>query len=176
MAATYIAGGSLGTLFPFLIGAGAALDASIAAALPQIVAQVAGMLKLQAGLVLQPPSLAASAALAAKIGVGVSMALTAPSVAVNFSAIAAGIAELSAKLGSLVANLAVSVAFKAALGHAGLHLYSVEGEVGSMGSDLQQIMQTGLPGGSPTDIGFGVLLVAAADPGSIAVIKTLTGL
>lgn len=175
MQVIYVAGGSIGTLLPMSLQAIGALDAQLALMLPDIAAKIAGALKAQIGLTISPPSLSGSLETAAKIVLNLGIAISGPSFALDFSAIAALIAELQASLGSVVANLALSAALKVTFGHGGLHLLTAEGEVGQMGTAYQSILQAGLPGVGPNDLGFSLLLVAGADPGSIGVLKLLAG-
>ena len=176
MAATYVAGGSIGSLLPLSLQGVAALDASLALMLPELIAKLAGALKAQLSLSISPPSLAGSLEVALKAVLNLQIAISGPSTALDFSAIAALMAEVQAALGALTASLALAVSLNTTLGHAGLHLITLEGEVGGWGNDLQSVVAGGLPGGAPTDQGFALVLAAGADPGTIAILKLLAGI
>ncbi len=176
MAATYVAGGSIGSLLPLSLQGVAALDASLALMLPELIAKLAGVLKAQLSLSISPPSLAGSLTVALNAVINLQIAISGPSIALDFSAIAALMAEIQAALGALSLSLALSVSLKLSLGHAGLHLITLEGEVGDWGNELQSILGSGLPGGAPDDQGFALVLAAGADPATISILKLLAGI
>jgi hypothetical protein len=176
VAATYVAGGSIGSLLPLSLQGVTALDASLALMLPELIAKLAGALKAQLSLSISPPALAGSLEVALKAVINLQIAISGPSISLDFSAIAALMAEIQAALGALSLNLALSIGLKLTFGHAGLHLIKLEGRVGDFGTDLQSIVASGLPGGSPEDEGFALVLAAGADPATIAVLKLLAGI
>jgi hypothetical protein len=176
VSATYVAGGSVGSLLPMTLQGVAALDASAALILPQLAAKLEGAIKSQLALVLKPPGVAGSIDVATRVLASLNLAITAPGAVVDFSAIAALIAEVVAALGSLAASAALAASLTATFGHAGLHLYKLEGAVNQWGSDLSSVLSGGLPGGGPADQGFALVLAAGADPGTIAILKLIAGL
>jgi len=173
--AEYQGGLTLAAGLPFLGPMSAGFSASLAATLPDIQARIAGALSGQVQVVLNPPSLAASAALAAQIGAAIQAAIATPGVMVDITAAAALIAELSAILGQLQANLALSASFGSLLAAGGVHFYTVEGSVGDMTGALQPHLAGGIPGGEGPDQNGFALVMVAAEPAAMTAIRTLAG-
>ncbi len=173
--AEYLGGKSIGAGLPFLLPLSAGFSANLAATLPDIQARLMGALAGQLSVALNPPSLVASAQLAAQILAAINAAFMTPGVMVDLTATAALIAELSVILGQLSAGISLSASFGALLGTAGVHFYSVVGAVGDMCPALQTNLGGGIPGGSgPTQEGVAFMLVAAS-PVSAAALRQLFG-
>jgi hypothetical protein len=153
-----------------------ALESSTALILPQLAAKLAGALKSQLALVLKPPGVVASIDVATRVLASLNLAITAPGAVVDFSAIAALIAEVVAAIAGLSASAALAVELTATLGRAGIHLITLEGRVGDWSNDLGTITNGGLPGGTADDQGFALVLACGADPGTIATLKLVAGL
>lgn len=171
----YIGGKSIGAGLPFLLPMSAAFSANLAATLPDIQARLVGALSASLSVTISPPSLVASAQLATQILAAINTAIMTPGVMVDLTAAAALIAELSAILGQIQANLTLAAGFGAMLGTAGIHFYKAEGAVGEMAPGYGGHLSGGIPGGSgPEQEGISFLLVAAS-PVSIAALKQLFG-
>ncbi len=171
----YQGGLTLAAGLPFLGPVSAGFSASLAATLPDIQARIAGALSGQVQIALNPPSLAASAALAAQIGAAIQAAFATPGVMVDITAAAALIAELSAILGQLQANLALSASLGSLLAAGGVHFYTTEGAVADMTGSLQPFLAGGIPGGEGPDQNGFALTMVAAEPGAITALRTLSG-
>lgn len=160
---------------PFLLPVSAAFSANLAAVLPDIQARLTGALSASLAVAASPPSLAASAQLASQILAAINAAVLTPGVMVDLTACAALVAELSAILGQIQANIGLAVELGDMLGTSGVHFYLIEGDIGSMGSGLQSVLAGGMPGGSgPTQQGTAFVLLAG-DNGAIAALRTLFG-
>ena len=163
--AKFITAGSVGALMPTAIQGQAAM-------LGELQAKMMGALKAQLGLTIHPPSLSGTIDVATKVAVNAGLALSGPSIALNFSAVAALLAEIQAALSVL---LAVKVLFGTP--GAGIALVALEGNTAQFGSDLQALINSGgVPVFKEGAQGFGVCLMCGADPFTVSILKTLFGL
>lgn len=110
------------------------------------------------------PDLEVAAELTAGLTLSASLGVTPPSIEVQLEATLALLAELEAEL-ALLQNLMGLLAASA-------HLYLVETTVGNIGTELDTELASGLPGGSGSDAGFAVVLVATA-PAAVTALKSL---
>lgn len=146
---------TLGACVPSAVAAVAAIDASVAVALPDISARLAGCLAASAQVTFTPVQI--SALLESAI------ALTPPGVALNADAFAAVIAELQTTLGGLEAQASIGAALGLQLGTPGVWLYSVQG-------NAQDIIPGGIPGVSAPVQG---VILLASDAGAIAALQAV---
>jgi hypothetical protein len=148
--AYYLGGFTVGECLPIAVQALGAADASIAVVLPNVTAKLAGALEAQAQLTINPPTLAGDlqAVLAFASQLQAAIALGLPSAGVDLAAMAAVIAEIQAELGSIQAQVSLSLALGLILAGAGVHLIAQEGTLGSLGSDIAS--ETGSIGPSTT--------------------------
>lgn len=143
-----------------------------AAVLAELQAKMLGALKAQLNMSIHPPSLSGSIEVAAKFLANAQLAITGPSVVVNFSAVAALLAEIQAALGVL---LAIQVLFGSS--GTGIALVTLEGNTANFGSDLQGLIHSGgVPVLAEGAQGFGVCLMCGADPFTVNILKTVFGL
>lgn len=164
---------SLGACVPLALAANAALNASIGAVLPQLTAQIAGLIEMQAAMALTPPSLAGSLTTvqALLVNLEAAIALGLPGIDFQVLAIASALAKLQADIGALGASVSFGAEFAAVLGAIGIDLYVFNGTVNRMGTELANGVAGGLPGGAaPTD-GCTAVILAASTPESMAAIS-----
>lgn len=164
---------TLGACVPTALAAVGVADASIALTLPQLEAQVAGLLELQASLVITPPSIAASIALAQQLIVSLQAALTLPGAELNLSAIAAAIAALQVTMGGLQAQLALVAGLSLTLGTPGIWAFARTGPVGTFGQDFAAEFGGGLPDSGDPNLPTYALVFIASDAGAIEAMQTV---
>lgn len=153
---------SLGACVPVAVSATATADASIGLVLPNISAELAGLLELQGVLSVSPPSI--SAQLEAAMAVVANLQLDMPTISLDLSLMAEVIAELQATLGSLQAQLSAIVALNLTLGTPGVYAYTYSGSSGGL-------IPGGLPGVS-TSTPCNAVVFAATDAGAWAAMQT----
>lgn len=160
MPATYYGAVTLGGALPTALTAQAGLVAAVNTSLPEVQARVAGLLNVQAALVVSPPDLTGTIAAVAQVAAMLQAAISGPTVTLQVAAIAVILAELEVILGLLQAQLAFAAALGATLGTAGIHMLSYVGSADQAGPQLSALLPP--PGVAPTDQVGGVLLLGAA--------------
>lgn len=165
--ATLIGSLSVGQLCPLLLASQAQLTANVNVLLPQIQAQITGLLALQANLVATPPNIASMLAQAEALVAAILAAIAQgiPPVSLQITAVAAALAQLNVTLGQLTASLTFAAGFP--LGATGIAAYAYTGTVGAMGSAITAAMSSGLPGGMPTD-NCNAIVLATENPATWA--------
>jgi hypothetical protein len=157
---------TFGQALPIGLAASAGIAASVGLVMPQISAQIAGLIELQTRLTLTPPTLAANlqaviglqAALEAAITIGV------PGIDIQLAAVAELLATLNASIGALEAQLAFSVSLDALFGTGGVLMYAYSGTADGI-VDAAQSAFASLPGVDPATSVGGVFLIATT-PGA----------
>lgn len=155
---------SVGVAIPGMSELMSLLDAAQSAAKLQITGKLQGLASVSAALAV-PPLPGVTAAAAAKLAVQLALnpSIAAPSLQVSANAKIAG--ELTAQLGSLVLP-------DMGLGAFGVAAYKYEGSMDTLGPSVGSATSGGLPGGSGTDVGYAVVLVATA-PAAIEALKKI---
>lgn len=153
---------ALGDCVPALATVRGALDAVVAAQLPELEARLAGALVAQAQVAISPPTIAGQ--IEAALAVVASLQASVGGVSVDVAAMAAAVAELEATIGGLQASLSASLALGTMLG-AGVWLLHYQGRPGDL-------VPGGLPGVSPETQVEGVV-VLGADAGAIEAIRAV---
>ncbi len=146
-------------------------DASLALVVPQLTAQLAGLVQLQASLVISPPTIAGSIALAQQLIASLQAAITLPGASLNITAIAAAIAQLSALLGSLQAQVAAVASLNVSLGTPGVWAYSYEGTPALFGPDFAAEIGGGLPDSLDPNLPVYAVVFVASDAGAIEAMR-----
>lgn len=141
-----------------------------AAMIAELQAKLAGALKAQLSLTINPPSIGASIQVAVKALLALQLSLTGPSIVLNFSAVAALMAQVGAALSAL---LEIQALFG---GGAGFALVEFEGSVDGFGADLSALIASGAVPGLRGAQGAGVAILCGADPVTISILKTVFGL
>lgn len=122
-----------------------------ASLLADIRAKLAAAVKLQAKLVVTPPSLAANLQAAIKIVESLTIRPQLPGATLDLTAFASVIASLTAALNA-------ALTFNLALGTAGVMALTCEGPIGAMGTELTSTVETLFP---PTSEGFALVLIGS---------------
>jgi hypothetical protein len=149
---------TVGGCIPTSVAAFGAVEGNINAELA-----VAGSATI--ALDLGPPSVAFAAAIGADFADAMSASVTEPYFGLQVDANLALIAELNAQLAAIAGIIA-------ALGTAGVFLYKYNGTADSFGTELQAVVGSGIPGGSPTDH-IDALVLIASTPAAWAAIQTV---
>lgn len=165
----------LATLNPGLVLAGAGLSASAAALIPQLTANLAGAVMASAQIALFPPSLSVqlSDAIAAVTSIGIAIGAGVPPVDVQLVSIATGIAEVTAQIGALEAQVSVIAELNAAL-NAAVAAYVFDGATQDLGTALRFATANGVQGaggGTPTN----ALVLATTLPASVGTMLDVFG-
>lgn len=150
---------SVAVALPVLAQAVASLD------IPGLQGQIAGLARLT--LNFKPPSVAGTLVFAGKLAAAAGVAVVPPSVSI--------LGELQAKLALLKLKLELVLKIKDLLTSGSLHLYEYEGQAGTFGAELSDLLagpevNGGLP---PTRSTFAVLLVAEGGTSGEATLKIL---
>lgn len=152
---------SIGETIPGAAAVGVAGAAGINLALPDIQARLDALLAFSPAAV----DFAAQLALAQQIVVSIQAAITAgltpPSISAQIAAVGALIAELTAAVASIHAQLTIIVDFQALLSAAGIFAYAYDGQVDDLGDELDAEIGGGIGGGSPTDHCNALVLVTS---------------
>lgn len=130
----------------------------INAVLPGLAAELAALSAIVPTPTSPTAQLAQVAQITASINAGITAGLPVPDV---IGILAALIAELSAKVGSLNAQLAIVTGFNAALATGGIAAFAYDGAVGSLGAELGAAV-----GGGPTHAN--ALALVTTDPAAWA--------
>lgn len=157
---TYLGSLTVSAAIPILF----LMEGALVPILARLKAQLAGYVALALKIGIKPPSIGASAIVAAKILASLQVAVAPPSI--NFAASA--VAALIAKLEAEIALLIPLVQFNAT---AGVHAFVYEGRVDSMGTAMVSVpVQTGLPPGTPV---YATILLGQAGTGASVALKTI---
>jgi hypothetical protein len=172
----YLGSKTVGEALPLLLEASAQLSASIGLMLPQIAAQVAGILAIQVGVSLTPPSIGLTLSMAESLVVNLKAAIEVgvPGLDFQIAAVAQLLVSLSATLASLAATLSFGLNLSLLLGGVGVFAYAYEGTADSLGPSITEATGTGLPGGSGGDPCQAILLVTQT-PATWTALKALFG-
>ncbi len=162
---------TIGGCVPTAVSAVAIADASLAVVLPQVEAQVVGLVELQANLIISPPSIEASIALALQLVASLQAAATLPGAALNLEAVAVALAELEATLGGLQAQLSAIAAINVTLGTPGVWAYAHTGTPNSFGPDAAAEIGGGLPDSLDPDLPTYAVVFIASDAGAISAMQ-----
>lgn len=166
---------SLGQCVPLAVTAEGAITASVNVSLPQIQAQIAGLLQAQINLSVNPPTLAASLSTALQIVTSLEAAIAVglPSVDFQVTAVAALLAKLQVTLGSLTAQLGISANLGLILGSPGVAAYAYSGTVGDLGPAVTTATAGGLPIGSGPGDACNAILLATETPATWSAMQQL---
>lgn len=169
MTISFLGSLTMAQVAPFAVFAQASINASAAAALPAVQAQVTGLLAAQASISASPPSITAALSVAQQLVVGIEAAIAVgvPSVDFQASVIASALAQLQTQLAGLQAAIAFSFP-----NPGGIFAYSYAGSVGALGTDISGATIGGFPGGAPGDA-CNALLIATEIPATWAAIQTM---
>jgi hypothetical protein len=157
---------TFGQALPIGLAASAAISASVGLVLPQISAQIEGLIELSTRLTITPPSLAVNleSAFALVAALQASIELGVPSIDFQLAAVAELLASLQLSLGALNAQLAFSASLDLLFGTGGVLMYAYTGTADGI-VDAAQSAFASLPGVDPaTNVG-GVFLIATT-PGA----------
>jgi hypothetical protein len=155
---------SVGQALPGMVTLEDLAAAAQALARAQISGRLAGAASVKVALTLPPPpGVKALAALQVAAQVAVTPQFALPGLQVEGNA--ALIAGLQAQLGGLTLP-------DFGLGAAGVAAYKYSGTIDSLSASLGAHTNDGLPGGSGSDVGYAVVLVATA-PAAVAALKSL---
>jgi hypothetical protein len=130
-----------------------------AGVLANLQSKLAGLLRLQAKLAITPPSLGARIDLAVRILAALRASLT-----LNLPGIDFKVAAVAKLIAAIEVELAVLVGIEVALGSAGVHAYSYDGDVASLGPSFTSL---GIPGARASDH-CNALILATTVPGTWA--------
>ena len=81
-----------------------------------------------------------------------------PDLGAQLAAIGALVAELTAMVATVQAQLQIVVNFQTLLATGGVHALVLSGPVNQLGTDLSGALSAGLPGGGPLDSGNALVL------------------
>lgn len=156
---------SLGGVLPVLATAEAAIVASVAPAMAELNAKLAGLLAVQAALLAPPlPSVTIAGAALALVSLQATLAVPQPTSPQLVAALAV-IAQVRAQLGALEAQLSVAAEL-GALGNAGgIAAYAYAGTIDALGPAVTAELGGGIPGGAGADQGNALVLVTTT-PGT----------
>ena len=162
MTVTALGSVTIGAAVPSALTACAAGTAGIGLALPDVEARLAALAAFSPSL----GSFSADISLAGEMIVGlqsaVTLGLTPPSISAQLAIIAALIADLTATIVSINAQLSIIVDLTSLFSTAGLFAYKYEGAVNAMGGEFVTAFSGGLPGGAPTDSAHAITLITTA--------------
>lgn len=128
-------------------------------------AEIAAAGNMSISLDLGAPDLALATAIGVDFSAAVVASVTEPYWGLQVDANLDLIASLNAQLSALAGILA-------ALGTAGIYLYQYSGTADSLGTSIQSVVGSGLPGGAPTDHVDALCLVAST-PAAWAAMQTV---
>jgi hypothetical protein len=163
---------SIGGVVPIAIAAQATADASLGLVIPQITAQIAGLIALITQLGISPPSIEGSIALLTQAIGSLQAAVTLPGASANITAIAAALAQLEATLLSLNAQVTASAALAVTLGTPGVWVYSYDGTPRAFGPNFSGAIGGGLPDSLDPDLPINGLVLLTSDGGTWQAMKT----
>ena len=146
--ASYVGSMSIGVAVPAGLSACVAGTAGINLALPDIEARLAALASFSPSLGSFAVDLELANQMIASINAAISVGITPPSISVQLALIAGLIADLSAQIVSINAQLSIIVDISGLLATAGLHVYSYRGAVGSFGGTFTTELSSGFPGGT----------------------------
>lgn len=167
MTTTYVGSLTLGQALPGAAGLQVALDASLAATMPDLQARLTGLLSVD----LTPPSipdliLSLNAQIAA---LNLMISLPVPDASATLTAIA----DLQATMGQLTAALSLSANFGSLMAAAGIHYFLFAGRASDLSGELGALLSGGLPGsGNPSESIAGAILLAN-DGGAIEAMRAV---
>lgn len=151
------------------LSAVAAADATLAVALPEATAKLAGALAAQVQFTLTPPSIAASIALLQSAIA--SLTVSPPNATLSLAVIAQVVAELQATVAALQAQASLVAGFSAAFGTAGVWAYAHTGTPGTFGADFDSAIGGGLPDSLDPDLPTYAVVFIASDAGAISAMQ-----
>ena len=132
-------------------------QAAIEAVFPDLQARLDALLDFNPSTGSLSANLALAGQILANVQLMASIGIEPPSLSAQIAAVAAIVADLSARL-------EIALVFSDALGVAGLHSYRYSGEAGDLGSEFNVELAAGFPGGAASDHTEGILL-ATTVPG-----------
>ena len=159
---------SLGGVVPLAGVIQGRLSAAVGLVLPELESKLDGVLRAQAALILNPPSLSAQLAAAESIVTQLTALLNLgiPGASVDLVTLAALVAELQLQIGGIQAHATFATDFGVLLGTPGVYLVRHTGPVGD-------VMPGGLPGGiGPLQPVEGIAILAT-DAGAWTAIQAL---
>jgi hypothetical protein len=148
--ATYLGSVTIGGCMPGAVAVGAAGATGINATLPDLMAQLAGLLSWTPAPISLSVQIATLKAMITAIEAQIALQVPAPSLAMQLLKIQALIAELQGKIGGLELHLELIADFQTALGAAGVHLVAFEGELAAFGPEVGARLAS-VPGVGPLD-------------------------
>lgn len=152
---------AIGGTIPGAAAVGVAGSAGINLALPDIQARLEALLAFSPGAVDFVAQLALANSIVASIQAGISGGLTPPSIAAQIAIIGALIADLTAAVVTINAQLSIILDFQGLLSAAGIFAYAYDGDVQDLGDELDAEIGGGVGGGSPTDHCNALVLVTS---------------
>lgn len=159
--------GSFGDAAPLLVTVNASLGIAIAAALGELQARVAGLLKVQATLTvgIGPPTLLATIQATEQVLVNLEASFGGPVVTLQLDAIAAILLTLNASIGALEAMAQIPLG-------GSLFAYSFDGRASEFGPQVTAATGGGFPGGAPSDHANAIIL-ATVEPATWAILQAV---
>jgi hypothetical protein len=155
---------SVGAALPGMVTLESLAATAQALAAAELTGKLSGAVSVSAALVLPPPpQLKAVGAFQVAAQLALNPQISSPSLQVAGNAQL--IAELQLKLSGLVLP-------DFGLGAAGVAAYKYQGTIDELGAKVTANTSDGLPGGSGSDVGYAVLLVATA-PAAVEALKNL---
>jgi hypothetical protein len=162
MSLDYIGALSVGNAVP-------SVAVAVEASLPNLQAQVTGLVAAQVDITANPPTIAGNLAIAqaivASLQAQILLGVEVPTATLQLAAIASALADIAGQV-------ALLGTFSAALGTVGLHAYHYNGPVNGLGSALATELAGGLPGGSPADASD-ALIIATSVPAAWAALSVV---
>lgn len=138
---------------------------AVGASLPNLQAQLAGLIAAQFDITAHPPTIAGNLAIAqaivASLQAQIALGVEVPTASLQLAAIATAIAAIQGQLTALLA-------LEAALGQAGVFGYIYSGPTNGLGGDLTAELAAGFPGGGPTDASNAIILATSVAPAWVA--------
>lgn len=159
MTTTYVGSLSLAVALPAPTAAAVAGTTGINLALPDIEARLAALYSFKPAPIDFAVSLQLAQQIVASIQTAISLGIVPPSLAAQIAEISALIAQLLANVEAINVQLGIILDFQALLTPAGVHAYAYAGPVNQLGSELSAALSLGVPGGSPTDPSNALVLI-----------------
>ncbi len=155
---------SIGAISPGALASTVTATASIEASLPNLEAQLAGLIQAQIQLSLNVPDLAAQldTAIDTVVQILIGLSIGIPAVDVQGAAIVEGIATLVGDIGTLNAQFDIALELQQSMG-ASIVAWSYNGPTNQFTNELAGFVNPGLQGGSPTTE-MDALVIATTNP------------
>lgn len=169
MTVTYLGSLTTGSAIPGASALAAAGAAGIGLALPDIEARLAGLLAFTPTPIDLTANLAIAQQVVTSLQLSISLGITPPDISAQLAIVAALVADLTASVLSVNAQLAIILGFD--MSAAGVHAYRYDGPANQLGSEFSTELSGGFPAGAPTDATNAVLL-ATTIPATWTVLQT----